>query len=88
MEYAKDMVLDLKNGQEEKVDNEWRNAKKKFALKGMLSKIGNHKIIASVLAVKYAFSNSDSLGTILIPLPPPPEEAFIIIGYPIFLLLF
>ena len=61
MEYAKDMVLDLKNGQEEKVDNEWRNAKKKFALKGMLSKIGNHKIIASVLAVTLGFMVIDMI---------------------------
>lgn len=55
MEYAKDMVLDLKNGQEVKKDDEWRNAKKKFALKGMFSKIGDHKIIASVLAVTLGF---------------------------------
>ena len=61
MEYAKDMVLDLKNGQEEKVDNEWRNAKKKFALKGMFSKIGDHKIIASVLAVTLGFMVIDMI---------------------------
>ena len=61
MEYAKDMVLDLKNGQEEKVDNEWRNAKKKFALKGMFSKIGDHKIMVSVLAVTLGFMVIDMI---------------------------
>ena len=40
---------------------------------------------ASVLAVKNAFSSSSSLATILIPFPPPPKEALIIIGYPILL---
>ncbi len=61
MEYAKDMVLDLKNGQEVKKDDEWRNAKKKFALKGMFSKIGDHKIIASVLAVTLGFMVIDMI---------------------------
>ena len=41
--------------------------------------------LASDLAVKNAFSNSSSLETILIPLPPPPKEALIITGYPILL---
>lgn len=61
MEYAKDMVLDLKNGQEVKKDDEWRNAKKKFALKGMFSKIGDHKIMVSVLAVTLGFMVIDMI---------------------------
>ena len=41
--------------------------------------------LASALAVKYEFSNSFSFRTTLIPFPPPPREALIITGYPIFL---
>ena len=41
-------------------------------------------VFASVLAVLYAGISSSSFLTTLIPRPPPPAEAFIITGYPIF----
>ena len=43
---------------------------------------------ASCRALFQAGSNSFSDQTDLIPLPPPPDEAFNITGYPIFLAIF
>ena len=48
-------------------------------------KVGSPKAIsASVFVILIVSSRSDSEFTTLIPLPPPPEAAFMIMGYPIF----
>ena len=55
MEYAKDMVLNLKKRKDIEENSEWKNAKKKFDLSRMFGKVGDHKIIASVVVLTLGF---------------------------------
>ena len=43
MEYAKDVVLDMKNGPDVKNDTEWKYAKKRFFGRGVFRKPDNGK---------------------------------------------
>lgn len=61
MEYAKDMVLDIKNGQGMKNNDEWKISKKKLLKRGLFERISNHKIVVSVVAVTVGFMIIDMI---------------------------
>ena len=61
MEYAKDMVLDIKNGQGIKNNDKWIISKKKLIKRGLFEKISNHKIVVSVVAVTIGFMIIDMI---------------------------
>lgn len=61
MEYAKDVVLDMKNGPDVKSDTEWKYAKKKFFERGVFRKLEGRKILLSILVVTIGFMVIDMI---------------------------
>ena len=61
MEYAKDVVLDMKNGTDVKNDTEWKYAKKRFFGRGVFRKLEGRKILLSILVVTLAFMVIDMI---------------------------